>query len=82
MEQKTGWKTSEFWVTVCTMAGALINQSGAFKFQIPLDTMQDICTTAIAYVGSRSVLKTALAYAKAKIAAANVQPAQNSTINK
>ena len=61
--KKTGYKTSEFWVTVATTVLALANQSGVFHYTIPVDTIANVVHAAMAYVASRSVVKAAAAYA-------------------
>lgn len=82
MNTTKGWKTSEFWVTALTLLGTLVNQSGAFHFTLPIEQIEQLVTAASTYVASRSVLKAVMAYAEAKISAANVQPADNSKVNK
>lgn len=75
MDTVKGWKTSEFWVTILTMIGTVVNQSGLLKFTLPVDQVQQVVAAAAAYVGSRSVLKAAVAYASAKVASAKIEPA-------
>lgn len=71
-----GYKTTEFWALVGSTAIALINQSGAFHFNIPADLIQNIFNAAIAYAGSRSVYKAAAAFAAGKI-----QPVKSEDLN-
>lgn len=64
---KPGYKTTEFWLTAITGLVAIVNQSGAFHFQIPVETVTQVVTVVGAYVGSRSVLKAVQAYAGTKV---------------
>lgn len=62
IEQKPGWKTSEFWVTVAGTLLPLLNESGALGFRIPVETVIQGIYAIMAYVGSRSLLKAVAAY--------------------
>lgn len=75
-----GYKTTEFWVTMLYSIGALLNQSGVFQFQIPLDTVVQVGTAAAVYVGSRSVVKAVGAFAAAKVQS-SVKPSTKSSFN-
>lgn len=63
---KPGYQTSEFWLTAITGLIAIVNQSGALHFQIPVETVTQVVAVVGTYVGSRSVLKAVAAYAAVK----------------
>lgn len=63
---KPGYKTTEFWLTLAATIMALFNQSGAFGFTVPAETIMPIFTGVAAYVVSRSGTKAMAAYLKAK----------------
>ena len=64
---KAGWKTTEFWLTAIASLMVMLNQSGAFGFEIPAESIMPIFTGIAAYVVSRSGTKAMAAYLKAKI---------------
>ena len=55
MEKKSGWKTSEFWISIATIAGALFAAGGAF---IPPQTAAMIIVgITCLYTIARTVVK-------------------------
>jgi len=52
-----GWQTSEFWVAVITSFAALVNQSGVFGFQIPVETLTTVIAPVVAYIVLRGAAK-------------------------
>lgn len=57
-EVKSGWKTTEFWVTVFTSFGVILNQSGLLgELVLPIETVGTIAASVAAYVLSRGIAK-------------------------
>lgn len=55
---KPGWKTTEFWLSVVTSLGVLLNQSGILgALQIPIDGVATIAGVIATYVASRAWTK-------------------------
>jgi hypothetical protein len=55
MEKKSGWKTSEFWISIATIVGSLFAAGGAF---LPPQTVAMIITAvSCVYIIARSVVK-------------------------
>lgn len=57
MDMKTGWKTSEFWVTVAASMIPLLNS--AMGWNIPIESLAAFAGTIASYVLSRGVAKKA-----------------------
>ena len=64
--EKPGWKTTEFWLTLATALIALFNDSGAFGFTLPAETITPVVAGVATYVVSRSGTKAFGAYIDAK----------------
>jgi hypothetical protein len=55
---KTGYKTSEFWITSITAIGTIINQSGLLGgAALPIEAIATIAGIVASYVISRGVAK-------------------------
>lgn len=55
---KSGWKTSEFWVTTLTAIATILNQSGILgSFTLPIEAIGTISAVIGAYVISRGLAK-------------------------
>lgn len=54
-EKKSGWQTSEFWLTVATSLIAILNK--AFDWNIPQDTILQVVGVVASYVFSRGIAK-------------------------
>ena len=52
---KSGWKTSEFWVTIATSNLILFNEQ--LGLNLPVDAIVSIAGVVIAYVFGRSIVK-------------------------
>jgi len=53
---KTGWKTSEFWVTVVSAVVMVLNQG--LGVNLPVEQITAFAGVVIAYVLGRSIVKT------------------------
>lgn len=57
-EVKSGWKTTEFWVTLVTALAISANQSGLLgSVVLPIETIATIVSGVAAYVLSRGLAK-------------------------
>jgi energy-converting hydrogenase Eha subunit A len=55
---KSGWKTSEFWVTAITGIAITLNQSGVLgSIVLPIETIATIVAGVASYVLSRGLAK-------------------------
>ncbi len=57
MENKKGYKTTEFWLTTLGSILTLLNQSGAIGTPLPLEPIMAILGSISAYALSRGVAK-------------------------
>lgn len=57
-EAKSGYKTSEFWVTALTSIATVLNQSGVLgSFVLPTEAIATIAGIVASYVISRGLAK-------------------------
>jgi hypothetical protein len=58
MENKTGYKTTEFWVAALTSIATLLNQSGLLgTIVLPIEGIASVAGIVGAYIISRTVVK-------------------------